>query len=101
MHPAPRTRFGEACDCNDADATTRPNVALSDSFAARPGVCIGIRYFATGSNVGATFEVGEPELNPEHPPDPAYPDQLGPYNTLWAKFMVASNTNVQVGKCTC
>jgi hypothetical protein len=55
-----------------------------------------MHYFATGSNVAATFEAGEPELNPEHPPDPAYPDGLGPYNTVWARFMVPVDTNVVV-----
>lgn len=88
--------FGIACDCNDGDANTHPNVVLSNNFAARPGVCIGMHYFATGSNVAATFEAGEPELNPEHPPDPAYPDGLGPYNTVWGRFMVPVDTNVVV-----
>jgi hypothetical protein len=79
-------RFGAGCDCDDADATSLPGAVLTDSFAGRPGVCAGVWAAASGANVGASTEVGEP----------AVPNFISPYNTLWARFRLVKTATVTV-----
>jgi hypothetical protein len=53
---------------------------------------MGAVYYSKGTNVAATADANEPQLNP----DANHPTYFPPYNTLWAKFKVTSNTIVYV-----
>jgi hypothetical protein len=84
-------RYGAGCDCDDTDPASHPGVVLTDGFGARPGVCAGVFAYATGSNVGATTEALEP----------AVPNTIAPYNTLWARFLLKKTATVTVCVCVC